>query len=152
MVIVRTGNGPVIHQGMFGIESLEIVSIGFVFIDTPGNPVLEGAFRGNRLTVNHRPVRFFYLIFPLEHFVESRQRLAGPGHQDYAAGGTVNAMGESQENIAGFVIFLLQICLDGIQQRSIPCLVNHDDLPAGFVNGNDMIVFVYYFHDSMGNG
>jgi hypothetical protein len=51
-------------------------------------------------------------------------------------------MGDAEEHLAGLIVPLLDIGLDGLGERRIARLIALDDLVAGLVDGYDMVVFV----------
>ena len=92
------------------------------------------------------PVGLLDLLMATEHLVQPRERLARAGEEHHAAGGTVEAMGNAKEDLAGLVVFLFNISLHHLGERCIARLVALHYLAAGLVDGNDMIIFVEYSH------
>ena len=66
-----------------------------------------------------------------EHLVQPRERLACAGEEHHAAGGTVEAMGNAEEDLAGLVVFLFDIRLHHLGERGIARLVALHYLAAG---------------------
>lgn len=62
VVVVGTGQGPVVQEGVFGVESPEGMGVGFVFIGTAGDPVFQGSGRWFRVVVDHCPIDFADLL------------------------------------------------------------------------------------------
>ena len=58
-------------------------------------------------------------------------------------------MGDAEEHLAGLLVPLLDIGLDGLGERRIARLIALDDLVAGLVDGYDMVVFVQNGHRAM---
>ncbi len=60
---------------------------------------------------------------------------------------TVEAVNDTAENIARFGIFFLDIAPHGLDERFVAGFVTLDDLARFFVDNDDVVVFVDYFHD-----
>ena len=84
-----------------------------------------------------------------EQLIHAGQPFAGLGHDDQAAGRSVDAVGHAQEHVAGFVIFLLDPRFHRIDERRVAGAVALHQLAGGFVHDDDVVVFIYYFHDSV---
>ena len=81
-----------------------------------------------------------------EHLIEPRKRLTRFGKNNKTAYGAVQPVCHTEENIAGFLIFLFQVLLHSLRKRRITRLVCLDNLGSGLVDYNDMVVFVYNSH------
>ena len=55
-------------------------------------------------------------------------------------------MYHAQEYLAGLMVFLLDIIFDNFREGAIAGLVSLYDLPALFIDYNNMVVFVNDFH------
>ena len=104
--------------------------------------VHQFSFRLLRGILYDSPVSLPHLT-GFELFSEAGQRLTGLGKYNKTAYGAVQPVGNTDEVITGFLVFLLQILLYGFRKRRIPRLVSLNDLGSGLVDYNDMIVLVY---------
>ena len=143
---VALRDGLIRQRGIFRPFHLLVVGIRLVHVATAGDVVLQGALRWYRSLVDHRPVNLPDLVLLLEHLVEASQHLAGACHQHNAAGRTVNPVGEAQEHIPRLVVFLLDIGFHLVGQRRVAGLVDHDNLAALLVDGNQVVIFENDLH------
>ncbi len=77
-----------------------------------------------------------------KHLVEARQSLARPGEENDSADWTVDAVNNTQENIARLVILLLDISLNVVEQSMISGLVGLNNLADLLVDGDYMVILV----------
>ena len=82
----------------------------------------------------------------LEHFAQTRQRFASLRKDHDAADGAVQSVRYAQEYIARLSIFFLQIGFDDLGQWGVARFVALHDFARGFVDDDDVIVFVEYGH------
>ena len=97
------------------------------------------------LLAHHGPVGLVDLALA-EQFVHARQPFAGACHYHQAAGGPVDAVRHAQENIARLVIFFLDPLLHRIDERRVTGAVALHQLTGTFVDDDDVVVFINYFH------
>ena len=81
-----------------------------------------------------------------KHLVEAGEGFAGAGKDDEAADGTVEAMDHAEEDLAGLLVFLLDVLLHDVRERAVAGLVALHDLAALLVDDDDVVVFVDYLH------
>lgn len=79
-------------------------------------PVLQTSRRGDVHSLDHGPVGLFDGAFP-KLLRQPRRRLARPSEQKYSGDGFVQTMDDAQKHIAGFVVLVLEISLDGTIKR-----------------------------------
>ena len=82
-----------------------------------------------------------------EHLVESAQRLLGACKYNQSADGPVEPVYDTEKDVARFLVFLLDIILHNVRERSIARFVFLDDFSAFFVYDDNMVVFVNDCHD-----
>ena len=58
-------------------------------------------------------------------------------------------MGHAEKHLPGLGILLLDVGFDGIGQGGVACFVALHDFARGFVDDDDVVVFVEYFHSAM---
>ena len=84
------------------------------------------------------PISLFHLT-GAEHLIEPRKRLTRFGKNNKTAYRAVQPVCHTEENIAGFLIFLFQVLLHSLRKRRITRLVCLDNLGSGLVDYNDII-------------
>ena len=82
----------------------------------------------------------------LEHGVQSCQCLGGSGEDDDAADGSVEPVHHAEEDVARFGIFFLDILFHSFAQRLVAGFVALHDFACGFVDNDQVIVFVENVH------
>ena len=88
------------------------------------------------------PVGLAYLLVGFEHLVETREGFGGTGKEDYSTRRSIESMGYTEKDRAGLVVLDLDIFLNDLRKGCIAGLVALHDLVAGFINRNDMTIFV----------
>lgn len=83
--------------------------------------------------------------FGAELFVHAGQGFGGAGQQDYTTYGSVQAVNETHEGFAGFVVFGGKVIRDYIQQVHITGYIALYGKSGGFVHRNEVVVFVKNF-------
>ncbi len=83
--------------------------------------------------------------FGAELFVHAGQGFGGAGQQHHAAHGSVEAVNETHEGFAGFVVFGGKVIRDYIQQVHITGYIALYGKSGGFVHRNEVVVFVKNF-------
>ena len=141
-VIIRLTYQPIVQDSLFTLRHFLIISITLILLLIAHQIVHQFSFRLLRGILYDSPVSLLHLT-GFEHFIEAGQRLAGLGKYNKTAHGAVQPVGNTDEDITGFLVFLLQILLYGFRKRRIPRLVSLNDLGSGLVDYNDMIVLVY---------
>ena len=139
----------VVEHGFLAAGHFGGVGVGFVLLLVAREPGSECGFRLTGSFGHDGMVRLVNLS-RAEHVVEAREGLAGAGKDDNAAHGAVQAMDYTEKHFAGFSIFFLDVCLDIVGQGAVAGLVALNNLASGFVDDDDMVVFVKDGHgDSM---
>ena len=85
-----------------------------------------------------------------EHAVKAGQGLRRAGEDDEAADGAVETVDDAEEDLAGLLVFLLQVGLDGLAERCVARLVALYNLAALLGDDDDVVVFVDDFHECKG--
>ena len=145
------------HQGLVGQNSqFSLFGIGFgnkrlVELLIAHQPVFQSSFGLFRCALNNGPVGFSKIVLRterllLEHIVEAGEGFGCAGKEHHSARGSVQPMRHAQEHFAGLVVFDLDIGLYHLAQRRITRFVTLHDLVAGFVDSDDMIIFVENGH------
>ena len=81
-----------------------------------------------------------------KHLVQAGKGLRSAGEDDETADGTIEAMGDAEEDGSRLVIFFFQIVFHQLRERPIASLVALDDLAALFVDDDDVIILVENCH------
>ena len=77
-----------------------------------------------------------------KHPVKALECLAGLGKKNYTGSGTIQPMGDAEENVAGLSVTLFDKALQRIGQWFVARLVGLHNLMAGLADGDDVVVFV----------
>ena len=77
-----------------------------------------------------------------EELVHTAQSLARLGKDHEASDGSVEAMDDAEEDIAGLLILLLEVALEGFAQRFIARLISLDDLARALAHHQQVVIFV----------
>ena len=83
-----------------------------------------------------------------KHLVQSGECLGGSGKDDESANGTVQPMHHAEKHFAGLLVLLFDILFYNIREGTIASLVSLYNLPALFVDDDNMVVLVDDFHNS----
>ena len=83
-----------------------------------------------------------YLSFG-KHLVQSGECLGGSGKDDEPANGSVQPMHHAEKHFAGLLVLLFDILLYNIREGTIASLVSLYDLPALFIDDDNMVVLVW---------
>jgi hypothetical protein len=82
-----------------------------------------------------------------KHFVETGQCFGGFG-KDYEAGyGAVEAMDYAEKYVAGLLVMLFDPVFNDFAERAVAGFVALDNFAGGFVDDDDVVVFVKYVHE-----
>ena len=97
------------------------------------------------ITFHNGPIRLVHLALG-KHLVESGKglRRAGKDHQPRYR--TVQAMDDAEEHLAGLLVLLLDVFLDGLAERLVTRLVALHNFAAVLADDDDMVVLVDNFH------
>ena len=104
--------------------------------------VLQAGFRLFGTPLHDRPVRFTNLLVTFEHLVKTGEGFAGSGKEYYSTRWAIQTMGNTEKDLTGLVVLVLDVGLDDLAQRCVARLIALHDLVAGLINGNNMVVFV----------
>ena len=108
--------------------------------------VFQPCFRHFRCTLHNRPIGLLDLLVTLEHGIKTGKGFGGTGKEHYSTRRSIQTMGHAKEHLTGLVILVLYIRLHRLAQRRVARLIALHNLVAGLVDGNNMIIFVEYFH------
>ena len=106
-VIIRLTYQPIVQDSLFTLRHFLIISITLVLLLIAHQIVHQFSFRLLRGILYDSPVSLLHLT-GFEHFIEAGQRLAGLGKYNKTAHGAVQPVGNTDEDITGFLVFLLQ--------------------------------------------
>ncbi len=151
-VIVRGRRDEAVMQhGFLRVLHFLVVGIGFVLLLIAHYPVGQRVLLLFGAVFHDSPVRLVD-VSETEHIVEACQSLTGLCENDESAYGAVKAMHHAEEDVAGFLVFLLDILLHRFGERSVAGLVALDYFAGGLADDDDMVVFVNYLHSGWGFG
>src|SRR5574344_55706 len=122
-----------------------VISITFILLLIPHQPVFQCAFRLSGRILGNGPIGLMHITIT-KHLVETGKCLGSAGENHNTTHGTVQTMDYPQKHITWFLIFLLDIILHSIRERSIAGLVSLYDFSALLVYYDDMVIFVKYLH------
>ena len=145
-IAVRGGNEAVMEDGFLRPGAFVVEGEALVLVLVADKPVHHLVFVLRRAVFDDSPIGFLHLSVA-EHRVQAGQRLAGLGKKDYAADRAIQAVGDTDEDIAGLGIFLFEPRLEHFREGLVAGLVALHDFAAGFVHRNEVIVFVDNFHE-----
>lgn len=145
-VAVACGNGSVAQLSPLGVGVRGFAGERFVHAPVGAHMAHQRALGLLRLPLHHSPISLVNAVIS-EHLVEACKSLGGSGKDHQPAYRTVDAVYYSAEDVARFIVFLLQILLHHLRQRTVARAVPLHDLSGTLVDHNYMIVFIYYFHD-----
>ena len=117
--------------------------IGFVLLLVFIKILHQIVLRARGRSPRHRPIGFLQLTLA-DECVDTLQPLACLGKEQYPAHRPVQPMRHPQEDIARFLIPLLDIGLEKLAQRNITRLIPLHDLPGALVHRQEVVVFVEY--------
>ena len=98
------------------------------------------------LLIFHNSVVHFLYLMVGKHTVETLEGFGGTREHDDTTDGTVETVYDTEEHSTGFGIAFLDVSLDEVREGDITCLVALNDFAGGFVDDDDVIVFVEDFH------
>ena len=145
IIVLRPPDEPVMQNRFLAVRHFLIVGIALVLLLITYQIVHQLTLSLPRAVLHHCPIGFLHLTVP-EHLVQTGKCLTRFGKNNKTAYGAVQPVCHTEENIAGFLIFLFQVLLHSLRKRRITRLVCLDNLGSGLVDYNDMVVFVYNSH------
>ena len=142
VVAVRTANETVVEHRLFAARHLLAVGISLVLLFVACEPVCEGARWLCRGGAYNGVVRLADFASHAKHFVESCQGLAGACKHYHTADGTVETVYNTQKNLAGLVVLVLDVSLHLVDQCAVARFVTLHNLAGSLVDDDDVVVFV----------
>lgn len=94
---------------------------------------------------HNRPIRFLHGVVR-EKCVHAFQRLAGARENHHTRGGAVQTMGDTQKDVARFVVLLFEIGLESVGQGHIAGFVSLHKVVASLVDNEQVVVFKENIH------
>lgn len=134
------------ESGFLGIAGGGSGSVGLVVALDGGDIVGQSVFGLGREITGDSPVGLVDFAFA-KHLVEAGKSLGRLGEHYYTPNRTVEAMYDTEKYVTGLGMGNLDPFLHSLAERSVAGLVTLDDFTGGFVDDNNMIVFVEYFHN-----
>ena len=144
-VAVALAGEAVAQAGFLAVWNWVVVGVRLVLLLVAHQPVAEfaGILRG---AVGHDGEIGLVDVPLAEELVHAGQSLAGAGEYDHTAHGTVEAVGDAEEDGAGLGVLLLDVGFDALGERFVAGLVGLYDFAGGFADDDDVIVLVEYLH------
>lgn len=153
-VALRRGDVSAVEQGLLGPLCTSTADVRFVLLFVAPYPMFQRRplHRYGPAQCCCREQGMVGLVHGafLEHFAQTRQRFASLRKDHDAADGAVQSVRYAQEYIARLSIFFLQIGFDDLGQWGVARFVALHDFARGFVDDDDVIVFVEYGHCGLG--
>ena len=103
--------------------------------------ISQSVFIFLKVALHKRPIGFMDVAIT-KHVVKSCESLGCLCEYHNSSDGAIDAMNNSAEYIAGFVVFLLKILFDRFGKRGVAGFIPLHDLSGHFIDNDDMIVFV----------
>ena len=145
IIIIRMGDQFITQDSFLGIRPLGIVSVTLILLR-----VADQAIDALCLLVGATAV--FFLNFCVsnltdtKHLVQARKGLARLGENHDPAHRTIQTVRDTDKDIPGLAILLLQPYLQHLRERLIARLVALHDLTAGLIYRYNMIILVNNLH------
>ena len=145
IIIIRMGDQFITQDGFLGIRPLGIVSVTLILLLVPHQPIHQLTLILRGTVLDDRPIRLAHLT-DTKHLVQAREGLARLGENHDPAHRTIQTVRDTDKDIPGLAILLLQPYLQHLRERLIARLVALHDLTAGLIYRYNMIILVNNLH------
>ena len=136
--MIRMGDQFITQDGFLGIRPLGIVSVTLILLLVPHQPIHQLTLILRGTVLDDRPIRLAHLT-DTKHLVQAREGLARLGENHDPAHRTIQTVRDTDKDVTGLAILLLQPCLQHLRERLIARLVALHDLTAGLIYRYNMI-------------
>ena len=135
-------HNTIVEDSLLAAWHFAVVGTGCVLLLVARQPMRKRPFLLRRTVGNDGEVGLLDCLMLGKHLVEPGQSLACLGKQDNAADRTVQPVNNTEIDVTGLLILVLQVSLHQIRQRDIASLVSLNDVPCFLCYGYQMIIFV----------
>ena len=152
MIVGTTRQRTILQTRQLGISTWRIVGVRAVIFAIAADVMYQLALLRNGHLLGDRPIGFAHLA-TTDHLVQTHQRLARLGKQHRTTHGAVDAMHNTQKDIARLTVALLDEGLDLILQRALARGVGLHQITTMFIDHQQVVVLVnnifYCKHNSL---